>query len=97
MPSLPICKCQTAHCYNGHALLSAGLIPELSTPGYGDLRDRERTDGTHWLQPGLHAFFNTKLTDDNKELGGLGKLMCKAQYMIEDYKTRALRKLSHLR
>lgn len=97
LPSLPICKCQTAHCYNGHALLSAGLIPELSTPGYGDLRDRERTDGTHWLQPGLHAFFNTKLTDDNKELGGLGKLMCKAQYMIEDYKTRALRKLSHLR
>ena len=66
--SFPIGKCKIAHCYNGHALLSTGLIPSMDTPGYGDLRDRTKTDGQHWLQPALRDFFNTKLVDSNKEM-----------------------------
>ena len=96
-PSLPICKCRTAHCYNGHALLSAGLIPELDTPGYGDLRDRRRADGSHWLQDDLLTFFNTKLANSNKVLGSVGKLLCQLEGRMYDYKQRALRKLSHLK
>ena len=61
-------KCLLPHCYNGHALLSLGLIPDLPASGYGDLRDRERTDGSHWLQPKLKAFFNTKLKDGNPRM-----------------------------
>ena len=40
----------------------------FTTVGYGDIRDRLRTDGTHWLQPELKAFFNTKLNKANKQL-----------------------------
>ena len=76
-PSLPIGKCRNAHCYNGHALLSAGLIPEMDTPGYGDLRDRVTTDGGNWLQPGLKDFFNTKLADSNETLGPVARLGCR--------------------
>lgn len=65
---LPIGKCKIAHCYNGHALLSCGLIPELDTPCYGDLRNRIKEDGTEWLQPALKNFFNSKLMDSNELL-----------------------------
>ena len=67
LPESPIGKCLVAHCYNGHALLTLGLIKGLTDVGYGDIRDRERTDGTHWLHPELKAFFNTKLGDSNEE------------------------------
>lgn len=63
----PIGECPIAHCYNGHAFLTYGLIPGSAAPGYGDIRNRVRQDGTEWLQPELKAFFNTKLSDNNKE------------------------------
>lgn len=68
LPSSPIGKCPLAHCYNGHALLTLGYIPRLTNVGYGDIRDRKRADGSHWLQPELKAFFNTKLEQSNDEL-----------------------------
>jgi hypothetical protein len=81
LPSLPIGRCRTAHCYNGHALLSMGLIPELDTPGYGDLRDRLcEAEGRHWLQPQLREFFNTKLKDSNPQLGACQKNCAIAMY-----------------
>lgn len=63
----PIGKCKRAHCYNGHALLTLGLIPNATAIGYGDIRNRVREDGSEWLQPELKAFFNTKLVDSNCE------------------------------
>lgn len=68
LPSVPVGQCQIAHCYNGHALLALGLIPSLSTPLYGDIRDRDMIDGRHWLQPELKRFFNTKLIESNQKL-----------------------------
>ena len=67
-PEMPIGKCEIAHCYNGHMFMTWGLIPGVTKTGYGDIRDRERTDGTHWLQPELKEFFNTKLCNANKPL-----------------------------
>lgn len=67
LPKMPIGVCPQPHCYNGHALLTLGCINRLTDLGYGDIRDRERVDGTHWLRPELKAFFNTKLGDDNVE------------------------------
>ncbi len=60
-------KCKESHCYNGHALLTLGCIPGFTTLGYGDVRDREKVDGSHWLQPKLKAFFNSKLEESNEE------------------------------
>lgn len=73
-PSVPIGRCQIAHCYNGHALLTLGLIPNLKTPGYGDIRDRKTLIGKYWLQPELKDFFNSKLYLSNKQLNPISKI-----------------------
>lgn len=70
LPNEPIARCPLAHCYNGHALLTLGLIPNitLSSPGYGDIRNRVKEDGTEWLMPEVKHFFNTKVGDNNEPL-----------------------------
>lgn len=68
LPWEPIGHCPITHCYNGHALMTLGLIPDCTTVGYGDIRDRERIDGEHWLNSDLKGFFNTKLNNSNPEL-----------------------------
>lgn len=79
LPERPIGRCPIAHCYNGHMLLTLGLIPDATDVRYGDIRDRVRTDGTHWLQPELHAFFNGKVSESNEEIGAIGKARCIAE------------------
>lgn len=74
-PSRPIGHCPIAHCYNGHALMALGLIPGKYPVRYGDIRDRVREDGTHWLNGRLRDFFNTKLVASNQELTELEKRM----------------------
>ena len=76
---MPIGRCLEPHCYNGHMLLTLGLIKGLTNVGYGDIRDRKRADGTHWLNPELKAFFNTKLGDSNEEPSALGKVLAKTE------------------
>ncbi len=65
-PHKAIGKCPIAHCYNGHAMLSMGLIPHLNDVHYGYLRDRKKIDGGTWLQPELRKFFDEKLEDNNE-------------------------------
>ncbi len=60
-------NCKEMHCYNGHAFLVLGLIPELKTPNYAELRNRKSKDGTEWLQPEMKAFMQTKLYESNEE------------------------------
>lgn len=58
-------KCRQPHCFNGHAFLTYGLIPELDTPAYAVMRERVKNDGGQWLQTEAKAFFSTKLVDAN--------------------------------
>ena len=71
---IPVGKCTDTHCYNGHALLTLGCIPHFTNIGYGDIRDRIRSDGTHWIQPRMKAFLNTKCENTNKEISLIGKI-----------------------
>ena len=57
--------CQVAHCFNAHAFLSFGIIPELDTPTYAQIRNRVCTDGSQWLSPEVNAFFASKLKDSH--------------------------------
>ena len=75
IPFSPIGKCPIAHCYNGHAFLTFGLIPNITKMRYGDIRNRVRADGTEWLQPELKMFFNSALSDGNKEYSALKQRM----------------------
>lgn len=67
-------NCNQYHCYNGHAFLALGDIPELRTPTYGELRNRITIYGTEWLQPKMKAFMNTKLYESNKEYTEVEKM-----------------------
>ena len=57
--------CQVAHCFNAHAFLSFGIIPELDTPDYAHIRNRVCADGSQWLSPQVKAFFESKLKESN--------------------------------
>lgn len=59
--------CPEPHCYNGHAFLTLGVIPELETVTYASIRNRVCVDGTEWLQPEFKAFISQKLKDANEE------------------------------
>ncbi len=83
-PCLPIAeqaigRCRTAHCYNGHSLMTLGLIPYATNVRYGDIRNRKRMDGSEWLQPELKAFFNSQLKESNVEIGGYKKCVAYAE------------------
>lgn len=54
-------NCPTAHCYNCHALLTLGTIPEISTPTYSDMLDRVDNHGRHWLTEKIRLFYSQRL------------------------------------
>lgn len=91
LPFKPIGRCHTSHCYNGHALMSLGYIPHKYGTGYGDIRDRQKVDGSHWLQPELKAFFNSKLEESNAELSAFGRLSA----YVEDFSGRVNNIIKH--
>lgn len=61
-------KCRKAHCFNSHAFLTYGLIPELNCPTYAQMRDRVTTDGKHWVQEKALEFFSSKLQEEHTQL-----------------------------
>ena len=89
LPETPIGRCPIAHCYNGHMLLTLGYIPHQYATCYGNIRDRIRPDGTHWLQPELLAFFNTKLEETNQEL----PMLSQQQVLVASFANRVARAL----
>lgn len=86
-------NCMQEHCYNGHAFLVLGLIPELSTPTYGEIRNRVCADGSEWLKPEMKAFMSTKLYESNKQYSMLQKLCINAENRLKKIKSKVVRKL----
>ena len=68
LPQNPIGRCEMPHCFNGHALMSMGLIPESSTVHYGNIRNRKMLDGNDWLKADLLDFFNGRTFEENDKL-----------------------------
>lgn len=58
--------CPIAHCYNCHALLTLGLIPELNTPTYAEMLDRVDEQGRHWLQPKVRELYSGRCLDTSE-------------------------------
>jgi organic radical activating enzyme len=72
---LPIGKnCTLAHCYNSHAFLTLGVIPELKTMTYADIRNRKCDDGTEWLKPEVKEFISGKFVENNEIYGFNNKI-----------------------
>lgn len=60
----PIGRCRESHCFNGHAFLALGNIPELATITYANERNRKTATG-NWLQSETYDFFSTFLFESN--------------------------------
>ena len=58
-------KCLEPHCYNSHAFLTWGNIPQLKTPYYYEMRNRIQSDGNEWLNPYMKEFCSHKLEENN--------------------------------
>lgn len=87
----PIGKhCTLAHCYNGHAFLTLGTIPELNTPTYADVRDRVNKNGEHWLQPEMRDFMSQKLKDNNQVYSSYQKQILELKRVL--YTPKAIQK-----
>lgn len=66
--------CREPHCYNGHAFLSVGVIPEIKAPPYSLMKNRRNYDGTEWLTPIMKEHLNSKLYNVHREYSWLKKL-----------------------
>ena len=59
--------CMQPYCINAHSHLTWGLIPELNTPYYYEMRDRKCKNGECWLNNDCRQFFASKLIESNNE------------------------------
>lgn len=97
---IPIGRCKQPHCYNGHMLLTlgAGAMPEqFKDVTAVDIRDRVRTDGSHWLTPEVIGLYGQR-ADENALLSVMEKLgyrCVNAWYRIWDLPRRTLRKVKY--
>lgn len=89
----PIGKCNKAHCHNGHAWLGLGMIPELKTPTYAEMRDRVDRQG-HWLNEDMRLYLSQKLADGNDLLSESEKKQRIAEARVENLKWNTREKLS---
>ena len=86
-------KCSMAHCWNGHAYLGFGVIPEMKTPTYTVMRNRICEDGTEWLTPTMKTIMDKKLVESNKEYNWFEKITNKKPLFIiaKEYIKRILK------
>ncbi len=72
--------CTQPYCTNAHAHMCWGLIPELKTPKYSDMRNRVMSNGEEWLTKECKAFFDSKLNESNCEYSGWMKFQHNVLY-----------------
>lgn len=75
-------NCKMEHCYNGHAFLVLGIIPGLSAPTYGEIRNKQCNDDSEWLKPEMKAFMDTKLFDSNDEYTNFQKSLVNTEIVV---------------
>ena len=85
-------QCKMPHCYNAHAFLTLGAIPNFTECTYCNIRNRVCNDGTEWLQPEVKAFFSSKLQESNTEYDEAKKQ--KANKFSKNNKRTLLEKIS---
>lgn len=59
--------CCIAYCFNNHAFLAWGCVPEIECSTYLDMRDRLSDKGEHWVKEPVYSFMQQKLRENNFE------------------------------
>jgi hypothetical protein len=68
-------NCKSPYCVNSTHFLSLGVIPEIVTPSYAELRNRP---DANWYTPKMRTFLGGKLSDANREYSSSRKLIANA-------------------
>lgn len=68
-------NCKSPYCVNSTHFMSLGVIPEIVTPSYAELRNRP---DANWYTPKMRAFLGGKLSDQNREYSSARKLYANA-------------------
>lgn len=58
-------RCALPYCFNCHAYLTLGLVPEVNAPDYLGMRDRTTSEGKHWINGKIREVFKQKLYENN--------------------------------
>lgn len=58
-------SCPLNYCYNCHAYVTIGIMPDIVAPTYMEIRDRVRVDGSHWIKEEMRCFLNNKFYISN--------------------------------
>lgn len=58
--------CSFPHCFNSHVFdCLCGVIPEIISPYYVELRNRILPDGTEWIKPAYKDIYGRKVCENN--------------------------------
>ena len=81
-------RCPRAYCYNGHALLTMGMVPGIESPTYAETRDRVNANGEHWLHPDVRAAFSQRFYENNPHYPYFKRLNMTIRYYGHLLKTK---------
>lgn len=62
-------NCCLDYCFNNHAFMAWGDIPEKKEATYLEMRDRTGKSGQHWVKEPMYSFMNDKLYETNFMFG----------------------------
>ena len=93
-------NCSYPHCYNGHAFLTLGDIPEINTTTYDKTRNRICIDGSEWLQPEMKEIMSSRLQETNKEYVSIKKFLINKRFVgkktLKEYKRKIKRVIKNV-
>lgn len=87
--------CLQPHCYNAHAFLTFGAIPEHIAPTHAVVRNRRCLDGTEWLKPKMKAFMGEKLVEGNIIYDDTKKKSVDREMAMREFRRNMKRMIKH--
>ncbi len=67
--------CSFAHCFNSHVFdCLCGVIPEIKSPYYIELRNRKLPDGTEWIKDAYKEVYGRRVCENNDEYSAQEKI-----------------------
>ncbi|WP_207638113.1 radical SAM protein [Butyrivibrio sp. FCS006] len=54
-------SCPLEYCFNCHAYVTIGILPDFEAPTLTEIRDRTTTDNKHWLKSDVRRFLGVKI------------------------------------
>ena len=74
--------CGSPFCMNSSHFMSLGVIPEIETPTYAELRNREMAG---WYTDGMKEFLSGRLYDSNKQYDSMKKIKSNIIGIYDDF------------